>query len=174
MRIVLHYRRLLRKIGQEYGFDIDTPFNKIPKKIRDVILHGSKRAEWGIYFEGVVPNLLRRLKDTDSEFMRAEINKYTTISTCPECKGKRLKPEVLSIKINDISISDVSGFSIRDAKKFFLDIKLTQTQETIARQILKEIRERFSFMTNVGLDYLTLDRISSTLSGGEAQSIRIF
>ena len=173
MRIVLHYRRLLRKIGQEYGFDIDTPFNKIPKKIRDVILHGSKRAEWGIYFEGVVPNLLRRLKDTDSEFMRAEINKYTTISTCPECKGKRLKPEVLSIKINDISISDVSGFSIRDAKKFFLDIKLTQTQETIARQILKEIRERFSFMTNVGLDYLTLDRISSTLSGGEAQRIRL-
>ncbi|MBU1913100.1 MAG: excinuclease ABC subunit UvrA [Candidatus Omnitrophica bacterium] len=194
MRIVLHYRRLLRKLGQEYGFGIDTPFDKIPKKIRDVILYGSKRAEWGVYtfapiksglsipptgtlgglhFEGVVPNLLRRLKDTDSEFMRAEINKYTTISTCLECKGKRLKPEALSIKINDISISDISGFSIRDAKKFFLDIKLTQTQETIARQILKEIRERLSFMTNVGLDYLTLDRISSTLSGGEAQRIRL-
>jgi len=173
MRIVLHYRRLLRKLGQEYGFDIDTAFNKIPKKIKDVILYGSKRAEWGVYFEGVVPNLLRRLKDTDSEFMRTEINKYTTISTCPECKGKRLKPEALSIKINDVSISDVSGFSIRDAKKFFLDIKLTLTQETIARQILKEIRERFSFMTNVGLDYLTLDRISSTLSGGEAQRIRL-
>ncbi|MDO8602432.1 MAG: excinuclease ABC subunit UvrA [Candidatus Omnitrophota bacterium] len=173
MRIVLHYRRLLRKLGQEYNFGIDTPFNKIPKKIKDVILHGSKRAEWGVYFEGVVPNLLRRLKDTDSEFMRAEINKYTIISTCPECKGKRLKPEALSIKINNISISDISGFSIRDAKKFFLDIKLTSTQEAIASQILKEIRERFSFMTNVGLDYLALDRISSTLSGGEAQRIRL-
>ena len=173
MRIVLHYRRLLRKLGQEYGFDIDTPFNKIPKKIKDVILYGSKRAEWGVYFEGVVPNLLRRLKDTDSEFMRAEINKYTTISTCPECKGKRLKPEVLSIKINALSISDVSNFSIRDARKFFLDIKLDQAQEKIARQILKEIRERLNFMTNVGLDYLTLDRISSTLSGGEAQRIRL-
>ncbi len=173
MRIILHYRRLLRKLGQEYGFDIDTPFNKIPKKIKDVILYGSKRAEWGIYFEGVVPNLLRRLKDTDSEFMRAEINKYTSISICPECSGKRLKPEVLSIKINGMSISDISGLSIRDAKKFFSSLKLTETEEKIARQILKEILERLSFMTNVGLDYLTLDRISSTLSGGEAQRIRL-
>ncbi|MEK6732662.1 MAG: excinuclease ABC subunit UvrA, partial [Candidatus Omnitrophota bacterium] len=173
MRIILHYRRLLRKLGQEYGFDIDTRFDKIPKKIRDVILYGSKRAEWGVYFEGVVPNLLRRLKDTDSEFMRAEINKYTTISICPECKGKRLKPEALSIKINNISISDVSGFSVRDAKKFFSELKLTETQSRIAHQILKEIRERLDFMANVGLDYLTFNRISSTLSGGEAQRIRL-
>ncbi|OIO33127.1 MAG: excinuclease ABC subunit A [Candidatus Omnitrophica bacterium CG1_02_40_15] len=173
MRIILHYRRLLRKIGEVYGFDIDTPFNKIPKKIKDVILYGSKRADWGIYFEGVVPNLLRRLKDTDSEFMRAEINKYTSISICPECNGKRLKPEALSIKINGMSISDISGLSIRDAKKFFSDLKLTETEENIGRQILKEILERLSFMTNVGLDYITLDRISSTLSGGEAQRIRL-
>nr|MBU1328146.1 excinuclease ABC subunit UvrA [Candidatus Omnitrophota bacterium] len=173
MRIILRYRRLLRKIGQEYGFDIDTPFNKIPKKIKDVILYGSERADWGIYFEGVVPNLLRRLKDTDSEFMRAEINKYTSISICPECNGKRLKPEVLSIKINDMSISDISNLSIRDAKKFFSNLKLTETEENIGRQILKEILERLNFMTNVGLDYITLDRISSTLSGGEAQRIRL-
>ncbi|MDP2922037.1 MAG: excinuclease ABC subunit UvrA [Candidatus Omnitrophota bacterium] len=173
MRIIIHYRRLLRKLGQEYGFDIDTPFNKIPKKIKDVILYGSKKAEWGIRFEGVVPNLLRRLKDTDSEFMRAEINKYTTVSECPECKGKRLRPEALSIKIGGMSISDVSSFSVRDAKKFFSGLKLTETQENIALQVLKEIRERLNFMTNVGLDYLTLDRISSTLSGGEAQRIRL-
>ena len=173
MRIILHYRRLLRKIGQEYGFDIDTSFNKIPKKIKDVILYGSERADWGIYFEGVVPNLLRRLKDTDSEFMRAEINKYTSISICPECNGKRLKPEALSIKINSMSISDISGLSIRDAKKFFSNLKLTETEENIGRQILKEILERLTFMTNVGLDYITLDRISSTLSGGEAQRIRL-
>ena len=173
MRIILHYRRLLRKLGQGYGFDIDAPFNKIPKKVRDVILYGSKREDLGMYFEGVVPNLLRRLKDTDSEFMRAEINKYTSFSVCPECKGKRLKPEALSIKINSMSISDVSGFSIRDAKSFFSDLKLTETQEKIAHQILKEIQERLGFMANVGLDYLTMDRISSTLSGGEAQRIRL-
>ncbi|HAZ10865.1 MAG: excinuclease ABC subunit A [Omnitrophica bacterium GWA2_41_15] len=173
MRIVLHYRRLLRKLGQKYGFDIDTPFNKIPKNIKDVILYGSKSSDWGIHFEGIVPNLLRRLKDTDSEFMRAEINKYTSISTCPECKGKRLKPEALSIKIKGVSISDISGLSIRDAKKFFSNLKLTETEENIGRQILKEILERLSFMANVGLDYITLDRISSTLSGGEAQRIRL-
>ena len=173
MRIILHYRRLLRKLGQEYGFDIDTSFNKIPKKIRDAILYGSKSSDLGVYFEGVVPNLLRRLKDTDSEFMRTEINKYTSISVCPECKGKRLKPEALSIKINGISISDVSGFSVKSAKKFFSDLKLTEIEEKIGRQILKEILERLSFMANVGLDYLTLDRISSTLSGGEAQRIRL-
>jgi len=173
MRIILHYRRLLRKLGQEYGFDIDTPFNKIPKKIRDVILFGSKSPDLGVYFEGVVPNLLRRLKDTDSEFMRTEINKYTSISICPECKGRRLKPEALSIKINGISISDVSGFSVKSAKKFFSDLKLTEVEKKIGCQILKEILERLGFMANVGLDYLTLDRISSTLSGGEAQRIRL-
>ncbi|MCX5687266.1 MAG: excinuclease ABC subunit UvrA [Candidatus Omnitrophica bacterium] len=173
MRIILHYRRLLRKLGQEYGFDIDTPFDKIPRKIRDVILYGSKSLDSGVYFEGVAPNLLRRFKDTDSEFMRTEINKYTSISICPECKGKRLKPEALSIKISGISISDVSGFSVKSAKKFFLDLKLTEIEEKIGCQILKEILERLNFMANVGLDYLTLDRISSTLSGGEAQRIRL-
>jgi len=171
-RIVLHYRRLLRKLGSEYGFDIDTLFNKIPKKVKDIILYGSKRRE-GIYFEGIVPNLLRRLRDTDSEFMRNEINKYTNESLCPLCKGKRLKPESLSIKINDLSISDVCELSIKDAKSFFENLKLTSMQKKISHQILKEIRERLSFMTNVGLDYLTLDRKSSTLSGGEAQRIRL-
>jgi len=173
MRIVLHYRRLLRKLGQEYGFDIDTPFNKIPKNIRDIILYGSKSADQEIYFEGVAPNLLRRLKDTDSEFMRAEINKYTSISTCPGCGGKRLRPESLSIKIGNFSISDISGFSVKSAREFFSNLKLTEAEEKISRQILKEIMERLGFMSNVGLDYLTLDRISSTLSGGEAQRIRL-
>ncbi len=171
-RIVLHYRRLLRKLGAEYGFDIDTLFNKIPKKIKNIILYGSKRSE-GIYFEGIVPNLLRRLRDTDSEFMRQEINKYTNESECPICKGKRLKLESLSIKINDYSISDVCKLSIKEAKSFFESLKLTSIQKKISHQILKEIKERLSFMTNVGLDYLTLDRKSSTLSGGEAQRIRL-
>ena len=171
-RIVLHYRRLLRRMGAEYGFDIDTPFNKIPGEVRDVILHGTKGSDWG-RFEGVIPNLLRRLKVTDSEFMRQEINKYTNESECPDCKGKRLRPESLSIKINERSISDITGLSIKDAKQFFLELKLSAKQEKIAHQILKEIRERLSFMANVGLDYLTIDRQSSTLSGGEAQRIRL-
>ena len=171
-RIVLHYRRLLRKLGSEYGFDIDTPFNKIPKKIKDVILHGSTSKDW-MRFEGVLPNLLRRLKITDSDFMRQEINKYTNESTCPTCNGRRLRPESLSIKINNMSISEVTSLSIKNSKQFFSDLKLSSRQEKIARQILKEIRERLSFMSNVGLDYLTLDRRSSTLSGGEAQRIRL-
>ncbi|MBU4457735.1 MAG: excinuclease ABC subunit UvrA [Candidatus Omnitrophica bacterium] len=171
-RIILHYRRRLRKMGIEYDFDIDTPFNKIPKKVSDIIIYGSGSDD-RFYFEGVVPNLLRRLKETDSEFMRREISKYTSESVCPECRGKRLRPESLSIKIEDMSISDVSGLSIKDAKKFFSGLKLTPRQEKIAHQILKEIRERLSFMSNVGLDYLALDRRSTTLSGGEAQRIRL-
>jgi len=171
-RIVLHYRRLLRRLGNEYGFDVDTPFNRIPKKVKDIILYGSRKDD-PIYFEGIVPNLLRRLKDTESEFMRQEINKYTNESLCPSCKGKRLRPESLSIKINEMSISEVTELSIKEAKRFFSDLKLTSRQEKIAHQILKEIRERLSFLTNVGLDYLTIDRRSSTLSGGEAQRIRL-
>jgi len=173
MRIILHYRRLLRRLGQEYGFDLDTPYSEIPKKIKDVILYGSKTKEWGARFEGVVPNLLRRFKDTDSEFMREEINKYTTLSLCPDCGGKRLRPEALSIKIQGMSISEACAMSIKDAGRFFSGIKLTQSQEKIAHQILKEVRERLNFLTNVGLDYLTLDRMSQTLSGGEAQRIRL-
>jgi excinuclease ABC subunit A len=171
-RLVLHYRRLLRKLGAVYGFDIDRPFNKIPKKARDIILYGSGPDD-GMHFEGVLPNLLRRVKETESEFMRGQINKYTSESLCPDCNGKRLRPESLSIKIENRSISDVSGLSIKEAKKFFSDLRLGSRQEKIAHQILKEIKERLSFMTNVGLDYLTLDRRSSTLSGGEAQRIRL-
>lgn len=171
-RIVLHYRRLLRRTGSEYGFDIETPFNEIPKKVRDIILYGTRGREWG-RFEGVVPNLLRRLKQTDSDFMRGEINKYTSESVCPACKGKRLKPECLSIKIKEMSISDVTVLSIKDARKFFSTLRLSSKQEKIAHQILKEVSERLNFMMNVGLDYLTLDRRSSTLSGGEAQRIRL-
>ncbi len=171
-RIVLHYRRLLRRLGREYGFEIDTPFNEIPKKVRDIILHGSKAGDW-MRFEGVLPNLLRRARQTESEFMRREINKYASESLCPACKGKRLRPESLSIKIGEMSVSDISALSIKDAKRFFSELRLTSRQEKIAHQILKEIKERLSFMINVGLDYLTLDRRSSTLSGGEAQRIRL-
>ncbi|NQT74901.1 MAG: excinuclease ABC subunit UvrA [Candidatus Omnitrophica bacterium] len=171
-RTVLHYRRLLRRLGHEYGFEVDTPFNKIPKKVRDIIIYGSSSGD-SMRFEGVVPNLLRRANETESEFMRREINKYASESPCPACEGKRLRPESLSIKIGGMSVSDISALSIKAAKRFFSELRLTSRQEKIAHQILKEIRERLMFMTNVGLDYLTLGRRSSTLSGGEAQRIRL-
>lgn len=173
MRIILHYRRLLRRLAEEYGFDIDTPFNRIPKKARDIIFFGTKDTDSRFYFEGVTHNLLRRFKDTDSEFMRDEINKYTSLSVCPECAGKRLRPEALAIKIDKVSISDITSFSVGKAKKFISELKVDENKEKIAHQILKEIKERLAFMADVGLDYLTLDRISSTLSGGEAQRIRL-
>lgn len=171
-RIILHYRRRLRKLGYECGFDLDTPFGQIPKDIRDIIVYGSA-PDGQPYFEGVVPNLLRRLKETDSEFMRKEINKYTNETVCAACKGKRLRPESLSIKIEDRSISGITALSIKETRRFFSNLKLSEKQTKIAHQILKEIRERLDFMANVGLDYLTLDRQSSTLSGGEAQRIRL-
>ena len=172
MRIILHYRRLLRRLGNIYNFDLETPFNKIPKEVKDMILYGSG-PEGEVYFEGVIPNLLRRLKDTESEFMRQEINKYTSESVCPACNGRRLRQESLSIKIEDMSIADVSMLSVKDARKFFSDLKLSPGQKNIGRDILKEIAKRLDFMANVGLDYLTLGRRSSTLSGGEAQRIRL-
>ncbi|MFH1853971.1 MAG: excinuclease ABC subunit UvrA [Candidatus Omnitrophota bacterium] len=172
MRIILHYRRRLRKLANESGFDLDMPFDQIPEDVRKIIIYGSGPDECP-YFEGVVPNLLRRLKETESEFMRREINKYTTETTCPACNGKRLRPETLSIKIGERSISDVTAFSIKEARQFFSSLNLTEKQEKIGHQILKEILERLNFMANVGLDYLTLDRQSSTLSGGEAQRIRL-
>ncbi|MBU1061839.1 MAG: excinuclease ABC subunit UvrA [Candidatus Omnitrophica bacterium] len=172
MRIILHYRRLLRRLAKEYGFDIALPFNKIPKNVRDVIIYGSKDSGRS-HFEGIVPNLLRRIKETDSEFMRREINKYTVDSVCPACKGERLRPESLSIKIDNMDISQLCELSIKDVSEFFSQMALTPRQEKIALQILKEIKERLCFLTNVGLDYLTLDRRSSSLSGGEAQRIRL-
>ncbi|MBU0759767.1 MAG: excinuclease ABC subunit UvrA [Candidatus Omnitrophica bacterium] len=172
MRIILYYRRRLRKLAYEYGFDLETPFDQIPDEAKDVIVNGS-RPDGRLYFEGVIPNLLRRLKETESEFMRREINKYTSEAVCPECEGRRLRPESLSIKIEDRSISDIAALSIKEAREFFIKLKFTEQQERIAHQILKEIKERLNFMSNVGLDYLTLDRQSSTLSGGEAQRIRL-
>ena len=172
MRIILYYRRRLRKLAYEYGFDLETSFDQIPDEAKDVIVNGS-RPDGRLYFEGVIPNLLRRLKETESEFMRREINKYTSEAVCPECEGRRLRPESLSIKIEDRSISDIAALSIKEAREFFIKLKFTEQQERIAHQILKEIKERLNFMSNVGLDYLTLDRQSSTLSGGEAQRIRL-
>ncbi|MDO8536584.1 MAG: excinuclease ABC subunit UvrA [Candidatus Omnitrophota bacterium] len=170
--LYIYYRRLLRTLAREYGFDTETPFKDLPKDIKKIVLYGEEGKKWG-GFEGVVPNLERRFRETESEFIKTEINKYMSVQPCPECGGMRLKIESLSVTIGGRNIAEVSGLSIKAMKGFLTGLKLTATQDTIARQVLKEINARLQFMINVGLDYLTLDRRSFTLSGGEAQRIRL-
>jgi excinuclease ABC subunit A len=170
--LYLYYRRLLRSVAREYGFDVETPFKDLPKDIKKLVLYGEAGKKWDV-FEGVVPNLERRFRETESEFIKTEINKYMSVQPCPECGGMRLKKESLSVSVGGKNIAQISGLSIKAMKDFINHITLTPTQETIARQVLKEINARLQFMVNVGLDYLTLDRRSSTLSGGEAQRIRL-
>ncbi|MDD5174347.1 MAG: excinuclease ABC subunit UvrA [Candidatus Omnitrophica bacterium] len=170
--LYLYYRRLLRSIAREYGFDVETPFKDLPKDIKRLVLYGEDEKKGGS-FEGVIPNLERRFRETESEFIKTEINKYMSVQPCPECNGMRLKRESLSVTICGRNISEISSLSIKAMKEFLAGLKLTATEDTIARQILKEIGARLQFMINVGLDYLTLDRRSYTLSGGEAQRIRL-
>ncbi|UCD55906.1 MAG: excinuclease ABC subunit UvrA [Candidatus Omnitrophota bacterium] len=167
--LILYFRRYLRSLARDLDFDVYTPFNKLPKDIRRVILHG----ENGAGFEGVIPNLERRFRETESEYIKTQINKYMSVLPCPACNGKRLTPTALSVTVGEKNIMEITELSVKEAKKVFADLKLTSTEKLIAHQVLKEIMSRLTFMQNVGLDYLTLDRRSSTLSGGEAQRIRL-
>lgn len=169
--IVLYYRRMLRSFARDYDFDVHIPFRELTKDIKKMVLYGEGKG-WG-HFEGIIPNLERRFKETESEYVKTEINKYMSVLPCPECKGNRLRRESLAVKIKGKNITEVTRLSIKDAKEFFCSLNLNAQQKKIAEQILKEVNARLSFMTNVGLDYLTLDRRSSTLSGGEAQRIRL-
>ena len=171
--LYLYYRRLMRSLAHEHGFDVETPFKDLPRDIKKLVLRGEgKERGWGV-FEGVIPNLERRFRETESEFIKTEINKYMSVLPCPVCNGARLKSESLSVTIQDKNIAEISAMSIKDLKTFISNLRLTPTQEKIAHQVLKEISARLQFMVNVGLDYLTLDRRSYTLSGGEAQRIRL-
>jgi len=182
------YRYMLRGLADHFKFKMTTPFNKLPRKVQQVILFGSGRekiyfhyehangrgsGEYQSNFEGVVHHLERRYRQTESEGIRSWIENFMSISPCPECKGTRLKKEALSILVGGININQLTEMSIKEARQFFENLKLTKTQEIIARQILKELRERLGFLVNVGLDYLTLSRSAGTLSGGEAQRIRL-
>jgi len=169
--IVLYYRRLLRSAARQYDFEVHTPFKDLPQSTKKLVLYGVGDRWNG--FEGIIPNLERRFKETESEFVKTEINKYMSVLPCPACKGKRLKPESLAITIGNKNIDDTTRLSIKEAKIFFGTLSLSTNQRKIAEQVLKEINARLIFMSNVGLDYLTLDRRSSTLSGGEAQRIRL-
>ncbi len=184
------YGRILHAVAGEYGFSVNMPVKDLPKKFLDVVLYGtggkkvkvsgefaSREGEFEMMtaFEGVIPNLERRYKETDSEYMRSEIENYMRIRQCPTCRGKRLKAEVLAVTVGGKGIVDVSGSNIEAASDFFkhLSKDLNQKDLAIAKQVLKEINARLSFLLNVGLSYLSLDRAADTLSGGEAQRIRL-
>ena len=183
-----YYDQTLDSLARAFKFSVNTAFKDLPKKAQDVILHGSgDKAVQMIYadekrsytidrpFEGVVPNMERRFRETDSSWARDELGKYQTVSKCEICDGARLKPEALAVKIDGKHISDITEYSIGGAYTWFASVseRLTDKQNEIATGILKEINERLGFLHNVGLDYLTLSRTSGTLSGGESQRIRL-
>lgn len=176
----------LAALGEKYGFSLDTPFKELSSEAKKVILYGTgserihveyhKEFGEGSYdspFEGVIPNLERRYRETQSDFMKREIEEYMANIPCPDCNGKRLKKESLSVTVGGMNIAEISDMTVRHAREKLGSLKLTQTEELIARQILKEIDSRLGFLISVGLDYLTLSRMAGTLSGGEAQRIRL-
>ena len=185
-RVAIYYKGLLRAVSKHYGIPMDVPFRDLTEAQKNVLMFGSgeELVDFGFWrggayhkytkpFEGVIANLKRRFKDSDSDYVRQKLTGYMSRQSCTECKGTRLKPESLACKVNGLSIVDITRLSIREAAEFFKAPGLTQQEQTIAKEVIKEIRQRLQFMIDVGLDYLTLDRESGTLSGGEAQRIRL-
>ncbi len=180
-------RQALQAVGKKFGFDLMTPINKIKPQYLQIILHGTSdlidfnyRSKSGDMswqhvntFEGVLKNLQRAFMETDSESKREWLKQFMRDTPCTACSGQKLKPESLAVKINKLGIMDVCNLSIDHCYDFFSTLKLTENEQYIARDILKEIKERLEFLKNVGLNYLTLNRLSSTLSGGESQRIRL-
>ena len=179
-------RAILDALAKEYQFSLDTPFQDYPQRIKDVLLHGTdghsvkvyykgQRGE-GVYdvaFPGLIKNVEQRYRETGSDAMKQEYESFMRITPCKTCKGQRLKKEALAVTVGDKNIYELTALSIENLKKFLEELKLTEQQELIGRQILKEIRARVGFLAEVGLDYLSLGRATSTLSGGEAQRIRL-
>ncbi|HVN83881.1 MAG TPA: excinuclease ABC subunit UvrA [Candidatus Binatia bacterium] len=184
-----HYERvedLLHTLARHYKFDVDTPWKKLSAKVKKVVLEGtgeeeltfvfqkgSRRYEFRRKFEGVIAWLDRRYKETDSEWIRGELDQFMNARPCPACGGARLQRPALAVRVHDKTITDVAAMSVKEAHAFFSQLPLSRQESEIARRILKEIVERLGFMSNVGLDYLSLDRTAATLSGGEGQRIRL-
>ncbi len=179
-------KNYLDAMMKRYHFDMDTPYEELPDEVKHALLYGTNgeklRVEYdgmggsGYYsaaFEGIIPNLERRYQETTSEYMKSEIEGYMVETPCPVCGGKRYKPETLAVKIGGKNIAELSDLSVRAAREFLNTVELDYKQKMIAEQILKELNARFDFLINVGLDYLTLSRAAGTLSGGEAQRIRL-
>jgi excinuclease ABC subunit A len=170
---ILYYRWLIRELSYQMNFDLDTPFKKLRKEVQRGILFGTDEVTGGKPFEGVIPHLERLFRETDSDYLKEEISRFMSSLSCPLCKGARLKRESLSVKINGKNIWEVTQMSIKEASGFFKSLDLSEKEKMISQQVLKEIIQKLRFAIDVGLDYLTLDRKSSTLSGGEAQRIRL-
>ncbi|MBN1913389.1 MAG: excinuclease ABC subunit UvrA, partial [Candidatus Omnitrophica bacterium] len=170
---ILYYRWLIRELSRELDFDLDVPFRELSKATRKAILYGSEAFVNGKPFEGVIPHLERLFIQTKSEYLKEEISRFMSSLACPLCQGARLKKESLAVKISGKNISQATQMSIKEALDFFTNLKLNEKEKLIAHQALKEITQRLRFCKDVGLDYLTLDRKSATLSGGEAQRIRL-
>ncbi|MBF0215639.1 MAG: excinuclease ABC subunit UvrA [Candidatus Omnitrophica bacterium] len=167
--LVLYYRKEIRTFARYHGIDVEQPYEKLTQDMKDRFLFGDPESG----FEGVIPNLGRRFHSTESEYIKEMIEGYMSIHPCPECNGKRLKPESLAVYINGKNIFDVTDFSIRAAGSFLAALRLDPVEKKISEEVLKEIKGRLDFLTNVGLEYLTLARKSNTLSGGEDQRIRL-
>ena len=187
-REAVYRKGLLRALARHYGFDLRTPWRDLPPDIRDIVLHGSGDEEvdfgfwragaWRTYakpFEGVLPNLQRRFAESDSDFLRKKLMAFMAFRPCTACRGKRLRPESLACRVGGLGIMDLMALSAHDALAWFRDLpgRLTPTERTVAAELHKEITRRLAFLENVGLGYLNLDRESGTLSGGEAQRIRL-
>jgi excinuclease ABC subunit A len=181
-----YFQRLLQGLAKELGFSLKTPWKSLPKKIRDAVLYGNNfevqvkwRSKYGREmrytsgFEGVLPYVERRYQESDSDWARGKWAEFLREVPCPACDGARLRPEVLAVKVHGKSIHDVAQLSLANAHKFFDALKLSKREQTIAAQVLREIRARLDFLLAVGLDYLSLERAAGSLSGGEAQRIRL-
>lgn len=182
------YRQMIDALAEYHGVDIHTPYNQLPKKFKQELLYGTGKRHLKYYyksrnngsesyrdhpFEGIINNLERRYRETNSDFIKEKMRKYMAITPCDTCKGKRLRPEILAVTVGDKNIAELCDLSVRDALSFAQGLQLSEKESMIADQILKEIRARLNFLIDVGLDYLTLSRSSGTLSGGESQRIRL-
>ncbi|MBE9895937.1 excinuclease ABC subunit UvrA [Enterococcus sp. AZ173] len=182
-----YYPQMLEQACQEFNIDMDTPFEELPEEHKDIILNGSNgeifhfhyENDFGgvrdveVAFEGILPNIKRRYHETNSDFTRDQMRLYMTELTCKTCHGYRLNPQALCVQVNGKHIGEMSEMAINNALNFVEELKLSEQEQMIARPIVKEVDDRLSFLKNVGLDYLTLSRASGTLSGGEAQRIRL-
>jgi len=181
-----YYFQIIKALSSHYQFDVDDPFDELPKKVRDVILYGSgdEIIEFHYFgergtkkrkhpFAGVIPNLERRYRETDARIVREELAKYISSEPCPECSGQRLNREARHVFIADTNLPTITAWPIEKCLNFFAELKLSGTKGEIASKIIKEVHDRLRFLVNVGLDYLTLDRQADSLSGGEAQRIRL-
>jgi excinuclease ABC subunit A len=186
-RTSLFFYQMLDSLSRHYKFSLKTPFKDLTEKLQNILLYGSAPDKIKFYyerddgrryffeevFEGVIGNLERRYKETESEYIRRDIERYMNVRDCPVCKGSRLKKEALCIKVGGKNIAEITSYSVSELSGFFARLKLTKKEREIAHRIIKEIRERLNFLQNVGLDYLTLNRSAKTLSGGEGQRIRL-